>query len=120
MTTIQNQNDQRWRPVLRAEELGADELRSVSIDGIDILLVRSGNAVIACPPFCPHQEEELEDTGMCSDGVLTCTKHLWQWILPGGEPTGDAERPLLIYPTKTVDEVIYVLVEGELRYPHHP
>ena len=120
MTATQNHDDQRWRPVLRAEELVADELRSVAVDGIDILLVRSDDAVIACPPLCPHQEEELEDTGMCSGGVLTCTKHLWQWILPGGEPTGDAEQPLLLYPTKTVDGVIYVLVEDELRYPRHP
>lgn len=114
-----DQKAQSWRPVLLAEELAPDELRTVVVDGIEILLVRSGDAVLACPPLCPHQQEALEDAGMCSDGVLTCTKHLWQWRVPGGEPIGEAERALLLYPAKTDDGVIHVLFTGELRYDGH-
>lgn len=116
----QDQTRSSWRRALPAEELGLDELRAVTVDGIDILLVRSGDAVIACPPLCPHQQEPFEDAGICSDGVLTCTKHLWQWGVPGGDPIGEAERPLLLYPTKIKDGVIYVFVEGELRYVGDP
>lgn len=116
MTSIPDLDDRPWRAVLRAEELAPDELRAVTVGDIPILLVRSGEAVLACPPVCPHQEEALEEAGMCSDGVLTCTKHLWQWRLPDGAPLGEAERPLLLYPTKTDGGVIYVSAEAALSY----
>ena len=57
-----------WKPIHGATTLGDGELREFNADGITILLVRSGGEVFAFPPFCPHQEEELEISGICEGG----------------------------------------------------
>lgn len=105
-----------WQAVCSVTELGDGEFVESRIGGVDLLVVRSGDAVVACPPVCPHQAEPLREAGICSDGVLTCTKHLWQWDLSTGVPLGEAEAPLLLYPTRTEAGVVHVYVERELRY----
>ena len=61
-------------------------------------------------------EEPLCDSGVVFDGMLTCTKHLWQWDMSSGEKVGIAEKELLFYEVKEEDDDIYALVEEELEY----
>ncbi len=106
-----------WHQVLPEGELGDGDLREVEAGGVTVLLIRDGETIAACPPLCPHQDEVLHDAGLCVDGVLTCTKHLWQWDIRTGEPQGEAERPLLLYPVRIEGGAVQVCVERELRYP---
>ena len=105
-----------WKPIPDATTLGDGELREFNADGITILLVRSGGEFFAFPPFCPHQEEELEISGICEGEILTCSKHLWQWNMRTGKEMGEAERPLLRYETRLEHGEVEVFVERELRY----
>jgi nitrite reductase/ring-hydroxylating ferredoxin subunit len=74
--------------------------REFEANGVRILLVRRDDEFFAFPPLCPHQEEELEISGVCDGEILTCSKHLWQWNIRTGQELGEAERPLLKYKTR--------------------
>jgi len=61
-------------------------------------------------------EEPLCDSGVLFDGMLTCTKHLWQWDLGTGQRIGIAERELLFYDVKLDGDDIYAQVDEALVY----
>jgi toluene monooxygenase system ferredoxin subunit len=73
---------------------------------------------VAYPPHCPHMAEPLEISGVCEEGILTCTKHLWQWDMRTGAETGMAERPLHRYPTRREGSDVLIEIEKELTYGH--
>lgn len=107
-----------WKRICTLDELKPDALREFDVDGISIVLARFDDDVRAIPPACPHMEEPLATSGLCSGGMLTCTKHLWQWDLETGEERGDAEKPLLMYDVKVEDGDVMVFVEKELEYEY--
>ena len=84
-----------------------------------VLVTRVGDAFVAFPPLCPHMAEPLEISGVCADGMLTCTKHIWQWELQSGEPRGEAEKPLLYYPVRLQDRDVRIDIERELTYDYY-
>lgn len=108
-----------WKLIPGATTLDDGDLREFDADGVRILLIRRGAEFFAFPPLCPHQEEELEISGICDGDILTCSKHLWQWNIRTGEEMGEAERPLLKYRTRLDDGEVQIFIEHELRYSHH-
>ena len=58
------------------------------------------------------------DSGLLKDGVLTCTKHLWQWDLRTGEMRGAAEQPVQMYDAVLNDQDVMVRVEQEITYDY--
>jgi nitrite reductase/ring-hydroxylating ferredoxin subunit len=90
----------------------------VEVEGVKILVARIDDAFVAFPPLCPHMAEPLETSGICADGVLTCTKHIWQWELKTGAPMGEAEKPLLHYPIKLEADALWIHFERELTYDY--
>ena len=74
-----------WYKVCAVDEIGVNSLRKVEINGIPIVVVNIGNEYRAFPPWCPHMAEPLYESAICSDRLLTCSKHLWQWDLQTGE-----------------------------------
>lgn len=105
-----------WKRVCSVGELAENSLRKVEVDGIPIVIISLGDEFRAIPPSCPHMEEPLAQSGICADGILTCTKHLWQWDVRTGEERGDAEKPLLMYETKVEDGELLVFADHELEY----
>ena len=85
-----------------------------------VVVINLGDALRAIPPACPHMEEALEHSGVCSEGVLTCTKHLWQWDLRTGEgyDPPDNERPLLFYELKRDGDDVLIKIDEELTYAY--
>ena len=77
-----------------------------------------GDCIRAFPPTCPHLAEPLVDSGLLKDGLLTCTKHLWQWDLRSGEMKGAAERPVLMYETSVSGDDVMIKVEQEITYDY--
>src|SRR5512132_4409086 len=112
------QDDMTWKRVCAAVMLGDRDLKQFEVDGVQILLVRSGEDFFAFPPLCPHQAGELEISGICDGEVLTCSKHLWQWNIRTGKEVGEAERPLLQYNTRVEHGEVHVFIERELRYDY--
>lgn len=107
-----------WKRVCGAGDVDVDSLRRFEVDGIPLVVANLGDQFRAYPPACPHMEEPLEQSGICSNGTLTCTKHLWQWDMRTGEEQGPAEKPLLMYDVKREGEDVMVLIEEELQYEY--
>jgi toluene monooxygenase system ferredoxin subunit len=107
-----------WQRLCSAEEVASGHLTGMEIHGVKVLVTRIDGDFVAFPPLCPHMAEPLEMSGICADGTLTCTKHIWQWHLKTGQPMGDAEKPLLYYPTKLEGNALWIDFEHELAYDY--
>ncbi len=107
-----------WQRLCSAAEVPDGGLLSVEVQGVKILVARVDDTFVAFPPLCPHMAEPLETSGICADGVLTCTKHIWQWELKTGAPMGEAEKPLLNYPIKVESDAVWIDFERELAYDY--
>ena len=105
-----------WQRACSVNEVTDDRLTKVTVNGIVILVARVGDTFAAFPPNCPHMAEPLEISGVCGDGTLTCTKHIWQWDLRTGGELGDAEKPLALYPVKVEGDEVWIDAERELTY----
>ena len=107
-----------WKRVCGAAEVPKNTMKKVEVDGVAIIVANYGDGFRAFPPLCPHMDEPLASSGMFDDGVLTCSKHLWQWDLRTGEMVGMAEKPLLMYEVKTEGDNVMADMEAELVYEY--
>ena len=109
-----------WKRICAARDVGDGSIGRFDVDGIPVVVVGFGEEHRAMPPMCPHEEEALEDSGVCAKGVLTCAEHLWQWQLADGKPCGPDEndRDLLLYPLKRDGDDLLISIENELRYAY--
>ena len=105
-----------WKKVCAVAEVPANTLEKFEVDGIEMIIANYGEGYRAIPPRCPHMEEPLCESAVVFDGMLTCTKHLWQWDMSTGEKVGIAEKELLFYDVKQEGDDIYANVEEELVY----
>ena len=113
-----SKDENSWFKVCHQEEISGDKVKKFSFDEVEILIAKSKKGFVALPTMCPHMAEPLNESGLISDGFLTCSKHLWQWDLSTGESKGVAEVDLLTYSTKIVDEYIWVYMDNELKYEY--
>jgi len=108
-----------WKLVCNVDAVAEHAVKVFEVDGIEILLANLGDGTFrAYPPLCPHMEEPLGQSGICAGGVLTCTKHLWQWDMRTGEKMGPAEKPLLLYEVKKEGNDVLVFLDKELTYEY--
>jgi toluene monooxygenase system ferredoxin subunit len=107
-----------WKRVCAAADVPANTLQKFNVDGIEIVIANYDEGFRGFPPFCPHMEEPLANSGILEGGVLTCSKHLWQWDLRTGEMVGMAEKPLLLYEVKTEGDDVMADMETELVYEY--
>lgn len=105
-----------WKKVCAAADVPENALEKFEVDGIEMIIANYGGGYRAIPPRCPHMEEPLCESAVVFDGMLTCTKHLWQWDMNTGEKVGIAEKELLFYDVKQEGDDIYAQVEQELVY----
>lgn len=105
-----------WKKVCAAAEVPENTLEKFEVDGVELIIANYGEGYRAIPPRCPHMEEPLCESAVVFDGMLTCTKHLWQWDMSSGEKVGIAEKELLFYDVKQEGDDIYAQVEEELVY----
>lgn len=107
-----------WKRVCKVDAVAKNSVKAFEIDGVSILVANLGDTFRIYPPLCPHMEEPLGQSGICAGGVLTCTKHLWQWDMRTGEKMGPAEKPLLLYEVKQEGDDVFVLLDKELTYEY--
>ena len=100
-----------WKRVCRPEEIPANGLKQVAVEGGPALVVaNTGDEFFACQALCPHEEVPLAD-GVHDGSVLTCLEHLWQFDLRTGAPMGDAQAPMRTYKLKHENGELYVWLE---------
>lgn len=107
-----------WKRVCTKNEMNGTPLKQFDVDGVAVVVANIGDTFRAMPPFCPHMEEPLSESGVCEKHYMTCTKHLWQWDLRTGEPIGEAEKSLLLYPLKEDGDDILIDMQEELTYQY--
>ena len=107
-----------WKKVCSVDDVAPESLKRFEVDGVSVLVANLGGEFRIYPPACPHMEEPLEQSGVCKEGLLTCTKHLWQWDMRTGEPRGPAEKSLLMYEARCEGDDLLVMLDKELVYEY--
>lgn len=109
-----------WKYLCNADDVEKDTLKLVDLeDGMSVAVTNYGSGFRAIPPVCPHMAEPLDVSGVISNCVMTCTKHLWSWNLETLEQVnGEDEMAILSYKTKEEDGKLFAWIEQELVYDH--
>ncbi|MGH3543987.1 MAG: Rieske 2Fe-2S domain-containing protein [Mycobacterium sp.] len=95
-----------WTPVLPIEELPEDRPHRVGVDGVGLILYRSGQQVSAVGEFCPHLAAPMAD-GWIDRGRIVCPWHGSRFDVDSGEVLrGPAAAPLPCYQTRLVDGMV--------------
>jgi toluene monooxygenase system ferredoxin subunit len=101
---------ERWSHATPSDELWDGELTPVTVDGIDLILMRVNGAAVAYEDSCPHSGTALSN-GTLEDGVLTCSAHLWQFDAATGNGVNPKTCRLASVPIKEEGGAIYVRLE---------
>ena len=107
-----------WKRVCAAADVPENKLKKFDVGGIAIIIANYGDGFRGFPPLCPHMEEPLDKSGIMMVGILTCSKHLWQWDLRSGDLMGETEKALLFYDVKQEGDDIFADIENELSYDY--
>lgn len=98
-----------WTPALAIADLDDGEHRAVTVDGVDVLLVRRGEAVQAIADTCTHAGCSLAGGDVTADRVR-CPCHGSTFRLADGKTLrGPAASPQPAYATRVRDGMIEVI-----------
>lgn len=96
-----------WKPVLPVSALNGEPQR-VNVDGVDVVLHRDGDDVLAVGDRCPHLGAPMSD-GWVDRGRVVCPWHGSRFDCGSGEVLrGPATAPLPSYPTRIRQGVIEI------------
>lgn len=88
-------------------ELTADRPHPVSVDGVDIALVRRGDDVSALSGRCLHRGVLLSD-GRIEGDMVVCGVHGWRYDAATGVSPVNPSAALTVFPAWVSDGVVYV------------
>jgi nitrite reductase/ring-hydroxylating ferredoxin subunit len=95
-------------PAVALDELAEGEPRGVTVDGVDVVLVRRGGVVHALAATCTHAGGPL-DEGSVDGGCISCPWHGSTFTLVDASIVrGPATTPQPVYETRLVDGQIEV------------
>jgi nitrite reductase/ring-hydroxylating ferredoxin subunit len=103
-----------WTPVLPVESLKDSKPQRVEVDGLGLVLCRTGNNgdVAAFGEFCPHLAAPMSD-GWVDRGRLVCPWHGSRFdICSGAVLRGPSAAPIPRYETRINDGMIELRGEG--------
>jgi 3-phenylpropionate/trans-cinnamate dioxygenase ferredoxin subunit len=91
-------------------DLPAQGTFGVELNGVPLVIVRSGGEVFALAEFCTHEDVSLVD-GEIYDHTVECWLHGSCFDLRSGKPTGPpATRPLATYQVRVDGDDVLVAV----------
>jgi 3-phenylpropionate/trans-cinnamate dioxygenase ferredoxin component len=80
----------------------------VELNGIPLVIIRTGGEVFALDEFCTHEEVSLVD-GDIYDHTVECWLHGSCFDIRSGKPTGPpASKPLSTYQVRIDGDDVYV------------
>ncbi len=88
-------------------DVPANGMKEFSVEGVNVLVVHTGDAYVAFQALCPHEAVPLEE-GIHDGSALTCLEHMWQFDLKTGAPMGDALEGLRGYRLKEDRGELYI------------
>lgn len=108
-----------WTPVLRLESLINGKPQRVEVDGVGLVVCRTGNngEVAAFGEFCPHLAAPMSD-GWVDRGRLVCPWHGSRFdVCSGAVLRGPSAAPLPRYQTRINDGMIELRGDGQHSLP---
>ncbi len=111
-----------WYPVAEFAALPADKPTGVSINGIELVLVRAGDFVHVYEGRCPHQGTLLAE-GEIRDGALICRAHQWRFDCRDGQRLDTPGICLRGFPVRIEHGKVVVGIEesaASAAYPTTP
>lgn len=98
--------------VMPVDDIEDEEPTPVTIDGINVCLVRVGEDVFALNDVCTHEIAPLSD-GYVEDGCIECPLHQGTYDLATGAAMREpCVTPVQTYPVQITDGVVFVDVSG--------
>ncbi len=80
----------------------------VELNGVPLVIIRTGSEVFALDEFCTHEEVSLVD-GDIYDHTVECWLHGSCFDIRSGKPTGPpASKPLSTYQVRIDGDDVYV------------
>jgi nitrite reductase/ring-hydroxylating ferredoxin subunit len=108
-----------WTPVLRVDSLINGKPQRVEVDGVGLVLCRTGNngEIAAFGEFCPHLAAPMSD-GWVDRGRLVCPWHGSRFdVCSGAVLRGPSAAPLPRYETRINDGMIELRGDGQHSLP---
>jgi nitrite reductase/ring-hydroxylating ferredoxin subunit/uncharacterized membrane protein len=108
-----------WTPVLPVESLKNGKPQRVEVDGLGLVLCRTGNdgEIAAFGEFCPHLAAPMSD-GWVDRGWLVCPWHGSRFDVCSGEVLrGPSAAPLPRYQTRINEGMIELRGDGQHSLP---
>jgi nitrite reductase/ring-hydroxylating ferredoxin subunit len=104
-----------WTPVLPVDSLKNGKPQRVEVDGVGLVLCRTGKEIAAFGEFCPHLAAPMTD-GWVDRGRLVCPWHGSRFdVCSGAVLRGPSAAPLPRYQTRISDGMIEL--RGDGRHP---
>ena len=102
--------ENEWRRIGAARDVPPRGMKTFSTDGLSVLVVDTGDELVAVQSLCPHEAIPLQ-LGVVEGRTLTCLEHMWQFDVRSGAPLGDATDGLRTFTLRNLDGDLYVAVE---------
>lgn len=97
------------RPVGRVEDVPPGSLRTVEVDGREVVLANLDGELVAVDGRCPHAGGPLGEGRVTDDGRLECPWHRAAFVARTGVPCrGPARKPLRRYRLRIEDGVVFL------------
>ena len=99
-----------WVCAATLDDLWQGEMRTVNIDGRDVLLCNIDGEVHAYQDRCPHLANPLSE-GELRDNILTCAAHQWVFDARTGNGVNPEDACLRRFPVRVDGDRILVHLE---------
>jgi nitrite reductase (NADH) small subunit len=99
-----------WRAVARVGDVQPNDVISVAVDGLEMVLGRDGDRYFATQRRCVHRGGDLAE-GIVSRGHLICPQHAWRFSTATGQHAEASEYCLVTYAVRVVGDQIEIDVQ---------
>jgi 3-phenylpropionate/trans-cinnamate dioxygenase ferredoxin component len=101
-------NDKSWHRVCRANEIEAEDVIGVTLEGAVYAVYRLKDGFYATEGLCTHEQSPLAG-GYVSGDVIECAKHNARYHIPTGKALRrPALRDLATFPVKREGEYLFI------------
>ena len=96
----------------RTEDFASRKPKNVSLEGLEVVIVRIGGKLFAFENNCPHQHFSLLHEGFVDQCTVTCPMHGWNFELESGNAT-NGNGKLRKFEVKVTEGWVWIKIDQE-------